>query len=307
MRYLVAATVGFALVALTSAVHAEEIHTLTDPSNFQNPGKDELPALAGPGNYWRADATLDDTPPDAEQHLIYVQGGQPGTTPDADAGENPELLWDDVKTSSDNGGARPDREVTVADIKSLSWTTKTQASESNDWFVDVFTKTSDPKKTSPASVTWYDRNFDFTASPVNSTEQAQVDDDGWNTWEADSNDVEDPNTIDVSFFNNDDGVGGEKFTLDGADGSAEDDGLPTDADEAPIKWVAIGTNSEATDFSGKLDEFQITYQTSSMTSSATTRVNFAPVPTSAWGGLVLLGLLAVGAMMRRWKAARLDA
>lgn len=251
-----AAVAALWLAMMVGPAHATT-YELHEPDNFQNPAAGEQPAISEyPDNYWQADPSIGN-----DQHLIYVQGGKPGTTPDADYGRNPQLLWDDPAAylSGSNDTSRPDEAVTLAEIRSLNWTTR-KDSGVRDWFVDVFTHPDYDLENDGGN--WYGRNFDFTPGP----------DSGKNTW-----------TVEDGFWNQD--TFDEYTSVTGPDA----------AGDARIMWVALGTGSYYGDFTGKLYDFSITYE-SDHGGTKTATVNFTSTPEPATMGLLGLGVVGLAAV-----------
>jgi len=290
-RITVAAAVAAGiLVSMAGPAHATT-YNLYEPENFQNP-PGEQPALTEyPQNYWSADPSLIDSGDDRQQHMIYIQGGQTGTTPDPDYGENPELLWNDTKSGS---GTRPEHEVTMGDITDLSWRTRKSGGVNDpDWFMDIYTKPDGDDD----DIGWYGSNYEFIAGsgdtgPYSSNE--------WTTWGADSNGAyEDDDSQDIlstKVWRNyqHDNVG------DGYSSRYSLQDMPADWKSEEIKWISLTTGSTVSDFAGDLDFAQFAYDTGSPSGDVT--VNFSSTPEPATMGLLglgLVGLVAVGYTRRR--------
>lgn len=265
--YLITKSRAFAasvsLLALPAMAEAASTTTVLDqPSHFASGS--EVPALTatnesslGSGS-WQADSSLNGS--DGKQHLIYLQGDQPGPfetggqTSYPTAGQNPRLLFSDTET------------VTIDDIVSFSWDTKT--SGSTDWFVDLFTK---PDGTDD-DASWYGKNFDFTVDNMVNTSSTG----GFQTHTFSASGGQGFDEADRSLF----------FSLSD---------LQSQYGDEEIMFLALGTGTNYSGFSGYLDNFQFSYQSGGVVNSRT--VDFeaaAEVPLPSTFALLGVGLLSFG-------------
>lgn len=282
-RWFCVAVFTVAFVVVLSARAGTRSYKLEDPNNFKSSDDGvtgETPAIVDPGySYWRADDT------DDGQHMIYVQGGKAGTEPDPADGVNPQLLWNDSEPAGDGGAGRPETQVTMGDIVSLSWNTwKTGGATANDWFIDIYTK---PDGTND-DYDWYGSNYEFSAGSGETDGYAS---ESWTTWGA---------SADGSYQDTTDDVLATKVRrhYQGDSGTGYSDShwlndLPADWASESIRWVSISTGSGEPgttwgDFAGKLDSFSFTYSTSP---DETVNINFTPEPGS--GLLIIIGFAAM--------------
>lgn len=245
-----AAVVAGTVVGVASGTAQAETttYTLTQPENFAN--GNEVPALTVSGDStlgrgaWQADPSL--TGSDGQQHLIYLQGDQPGPAAGGSVsyptpGANPRLLFP-VEAG-----------VTIGDIVSISWDTKrpsgTSATEP-DWFLDVFTQ---PDGVNDAA--WYGRNFDFIAGSGDDNSDFQAG--AWNTWVANGAGGS-AEGIPVKFFDNDD----PGFPPQYIDLSAPDNSLSGSDDilSEEVWFLALGTATNYDGFDGLIDNFRFSYR-----------------------------------------------
>lgn len=244
---IVVAGVTVGLMPL-QAQASSDTYTLMQPENFSNGS--EVPALKVPGDStlgngsWQADPSL--TGSDGQQHLIYLQGDQPGPAESGPvsypaAGANPRLLFP------------LDNNVTMGDIVSISWDTKrpsgTSATEP-DWFLDVFTR---PDGENDAA--WYGRNFDFIAGSGDDNSSFQAGE--WNTWVVNGASGSAAG-IPVKFFDNDN----PGFPPQYIDLSAPDNSLSGSDDilSEEIWFLALGTATNYDGFDGLIDNFRFSYR-----------------------------------------------
>lgn len=238
---------------------------LTEPGHFSNGS--EVPALTDPGESslgsgsWKADPNL--TGSDGKQHLIYVQGDQAGPfelggqVSYPAPGANPRLLFPS------------DQNVTLGDITSISWDTKT--SGPNDWFVDIFTK--------PDGVdddAWYGKNFDLTANnAANSPGNG-----GFETHSFGPGGGAAYDDADLT-----DGGGLSLLTLgdlQGTYGSEE------------IWFVALGTATNYDGFGGNLDNVRFNYSYNGQDYNRVVDFEASEVPVPSSAGLLVAALLSLG-------------
>lgn len=174
------------------------------------------------------------------------------------AGQNPRLLFPETET------------VTINDIVSFSWDTKT--SGSNDWFVDLFTV---PDGTND-DASWYGKNFDFTVDNMVSNSTTG----GFQNHKFSSSGG--------SAFDNED-LGNPGKTLF----SLND--LQSQFGDEEIMFLALGTATNYDGVSGYVDNFQFSYQSGSMVNTRTVDLEAsASIPLPSTLALLGVGLLSLG-------------
>lgn len=263
--------VAAALATLLPLAAAAAPVTLTQPDNFSNGS--EVPALSSSAEAslgrgaWQADGSL--TGNDGQQHLIYLQGDQPGPleggqTSYPAAGANPRLLFPGSET------------VTLGDVLGLSWDTKTSGSV--NWFVDLFTVADDVDD----DASWYGKNFDFT---VDNTLNTSVND-GFtrHAFNADGG---------AAF---DDARDGQGNVIDDTPLSLADLGSAFGDEE--ILYIALGTGTNYAGFDGFVDNFQFSYR-SDQEQTVARQIDLEPESVPAPPALALIGVGLLGLRLAR--------
>jgi hypothetical protein len=284
-----------ALVAPATGFAGSQTYILDNPEDYANPPGEAKP-VGDPGPQSTGNGSWVNT--DANQHLIYVQGGTDtdrtdGLTNDQ-SGANPQLLFD---SSSANDPA--ERQVEIGEIQSMSWDVLRDSSSAADshWFVNVFTRKGDSD-----SDTWYGHNLTF-----NLQDESNFTDDTWHTLEANrATDVTGPNEVDVYTDANLSNTEQQKTF-----GNWADDIRKPEWWDEEIWFLSLTTNSETNDqFTENLDNFNFEFQTGDMSTSEQVTVNFeaasnaVPTPSAVSGGVLLMSVLGGGAVLRRRKTHR---
>lgn len=262
--------------------------TLRNTDNFSNPnnGTGEEPALTSKtGSIGRGSWQADPDVHPGGQHLIFLQGGSKGPlrggpTSYATPGKNPQLLFADDPDD-------PGDDVTIGDIRSMSFDTKAEGSA--DWFIDVFTK---PTETGRNDASWYKTNLDFTTN---------------------ANDAESVNNGFLRHTFSDGDTTGEiarDLRGTGANSAFESfsfSQMQNEFGDEAIRFLALGTSTTAPDdFSALVDNFQFSYAQNGVGTAqdeptvVSRQIDLEPVPVPASFGLLGTALvLTAGVFLRR--------